>query len=102
MKCRLDIRPEAETDLADAASWYQAERAELGAEFSAEMRQAIRSLADSALLYRVRARRRGREVRWLLQQRFPYRVIYYIEGQTVRIFAVLHAKRSDAAWKQRL
>lgn len=102
MKYRLDIRPEAETDLVDAACWYQAERSELGAEFSAEVRQAIHTLTDNALLYRVRARRRGRGVRWVLTERFPYRVIYYIEAETVRIFAVLHAKRCDAAWKQRL
>lgn len=102
MICRLDIRPEAEEDIRSAARWYEGERAGLGVDFTEVAYTAIDSLADHALLYRVRCRRRGREIRWLSPQRFPYRVIYYVEGQTVRIFAVLHAKRSDSAWKERL
>lgn len=101
MKFRLDIRSEAEADIAAAANWYGSEAEELGEDFTTEVRRAIRSLASNAKLYRVRARRRGKEVRWLLSKRFPYHILYYIEGNAVKIFAVLHAKRHDRAWKKR-
>jgi len=45
---------------------------------------------------------RRREIRWLLTSRFPYRVIYYLEDDSIRIFAVLHAKRSERFWRERL
>jgi len=99
---RLDIWPEAENDIRQAARWYEAELTGLGVDFTEVAYAAVDSLADNALLYRIRARYRHREVRWLLTARFPYRVIYDIEGESVRIFAVLHAKRSDSAWKERL
>ena len=102
MSYRLDIWPEAVNDIRQAARWYETELTGLGIDFTEVVYAAVDSLADNALLYHIRARCRRREVRWLLTTRFPYRVIYYIEGDSVHIFAVLHAKRSDRAWKERV
>jgi plasmid stabilization system protein ParE len=68
---RLDIRPEAEDDIRSAARWYEGERAGLGVDFTEVAYTAIDSLADNALLYRVRCRRRGREIRWLSPPTLP-------------------------------
>ena len=35
---RLEVRPEAELDALEAASWYDSEREALGTEFLAELR----------------------------------------------------------------
>lgn len=101
MSCRLVVRREARADIMEAASWYSQQKAQLGVDFSVATDAAIDSLAENALLYRVRARHHGKEVRWLFTRRFPYRVMYYHDGKTVRIFAVLHASRSDAHWQER-
>jgi len=98
----LDIWPDTEADIRSAARWYNSEQGGLGVDFAEAVYATIDSLERNPFLHRVRARYRRREVRWVYPERFPYRIIYYVEGQAVRIFAVLHAKRSDAAWKTRL
>jgi len=40
-------------------------------------------------------------VRWIYPGAFPYRIIYYVEGDAVKVFAVLHAARHDRAWRRR-
>ncbi|MBI4026053.1 MAG: type II toxin-antitoxin system RelE/ParE family toxin [Verrucomicrobia bacterium] len=104
MSYGLDIWPVAEDDIRSAARWYNSEQSGLGIDFAEEVYVAIDSLERNPFLYRVRVRYRRREIRWLFPKRFPYRVIYYVEGPAVRIFvfAVLHAKRSDRTWKERV
>lgn len=100
MTYRLIIRDEAEADLAEAARWYEGEVAQLGVEFLTEARRVIYNAAANPFLYPAISRRA--QVRRALTYRFPYRVFYRIRHGTVIIFAVLHAKRSDAAWRDRL
>lgn len=101
MNLRLVIRPEARADMIEAAMWYEEKQTGLGADFSQEVLNAINSLDAKASLYRVRARCRCHEVRWLYPERFPYRVMYFVEAGTVTVFAVIHAKRHHAAWNER-
>jgi len=77
---RLDIRPEAEDDIRQAARWYDNEQTGLGVDFTEIAYAGIDSLADNPLLYRLRARYRRREIRWLLTSHFPY-----LEDDSVRI-----------------
>ena len=100
MKYRVVVRPEVDDDLREAESWYEQQRAGLGAEFQEEVRAAISSLPGNPLLYR--ARHRLMQVRWLHPRRFPYRIIYRVNNDTVTIFAVLHAARHDRHWRQRI
>jgi plasmid stabilization system protein ParE len=98
----LDVWPAVETDIEGAADWYELQREGLDEAFVTEIRRAIRSLSANPHLHRVRVRYRRLEVRWLFAKRFPHRIIYYIEGNAVRVFAVFHAKRDDREWKRRL
>jgi plasmid stabilization system protein ParE len=100
MRFNLDILPDALTDIIAAAAWYEQQREGLGKEFAYEVNRAIDSLSDNALAFRIRYRRR--DVRWAYPRRFPYRVCYYIQEQTVHIFAVVHAARHDREWRKRL
>jgi plasmid stabilization system protein ParE len=100
MTCRLIIRPEAEPDLADAARWYENEVAHLGVGFLTEARRVIHNAVANPFLYPAISRRP--QVHRALTQRFPYRVVDRIRHGAVIVFAVLHAKRSDTAWKDRL
>jgi plasmid stabilization system protein ParE len=102
VKYRLDIRPEAEADIRSAARWYETERTGLGVRFTEAIYEAIDLLADNALLYRIKLRRHRHEVRWTFPKGFPFRVMYYVEGLVVRVFAVFHAKRDDQEWKRRV
>jgi toxin ParE1/3/4 len=37
-----------------------------------------------------------------LLRRFPHRVLYLIDGGQVVVFAVMHRRRDDPAWRERL
>jgi len=97
---RLEIRPDVLADIEEAAGWYEDREPGLGSEFTHEVLQAIDTLSSNPLIYRVRHRRR--QVRWLLMDRFPYRIIYRLNGDLITIFAVLHSARHDRNWKNRL
>ena len=99
MSYNLEIRPDALADIAEAATWYEGREPRLGVEFVRAIREAIDSLPANPLIYRLRNRRRN--VRWFVPSRFPYRIIYRVEGELITIIAVLHAARHDRSWKVR-
>jgi plasmid stabilization system protein ParE len=100
MRFSLDILPDAIADITEAAHRYERQCSGLGTEFAEEVNAAIDSLSLKALIFRVRYRRKG--VRWLYPLRFPYRICYYVEAQTVHVFAVIRAARHDRQWTRRL
>lgn len=99
MKWRIELRPEAITDLDDAAAWYEEKSAGLGRDLVRQISAAISRLGLTPLTPRLRHRSAG--VRWIYPKRFPYRIVYPVEAETVVIFAILHAARSDVAWRER-
>jgi len=44
----------------------------------------------------------GREVREYFIKRFGQRILYSIEGETLVVFAIVHATRRPSAWHRRL
>jgi toxin ParE1/3/4 len=100
MRFKVDILPLAISDITEAAQWYEEQREGLGIEFAVEVDAAIDGLAERALMPRIRYRRKN--VRWVHPRRFPYRVCYYVEEETVHVFAVIHDARHDRVWRARL
>jgi toxin ParE1/3/4 len=96
----LEIRPEAQDDIQEAANWYEKQQPGLGHDFARAVLEEIESLTANPLRYRLRDRRRN--VRWLKSRKFPYRVVYQISEEVVTVFAVLHSVRHDRHWKRRL
>lgn len=97
MRSRLVIRPEAEADLLDAMQWYRDQRPGLEDEFF---------LAFDAGLSKVRRAPQSfpfvhEDIRRALLRRFPYGIYYLLEGETVTVIAVFHAKRNPKRWQQR-
>lgn len=100
MTYRLVIRAEALADIEAAAEWYEEQQPGLGADFARTVRQAINRLPANPLIYCVRERRR--EARWFFPARFPYRIVYRVQGDLITIVAVIHAVRHDRHWRERL
>lgn len=98
MSRRLLTRPEVEADINQAAAWYEQQRSGLGAEFAREIWRTIDTLADNSLLYRVQ----HRVLRWIVPKRFPYRIVFTVGTDCVVIHCVVHAKRLDRHWKERI
>ena len=100
MSYSLEIRPDALADIAEAATWYEEREAGLGLEFVRTIREAVGNLSATPFAHRLRSRRRN--VRWFLPSRFPYRIVYRVNGEHITIIAVVHAARHDRHWKERV
>lgn len=100
MNRRLIIRPEAESDIIDAAVWYESREAELGFEVAAEIGAAIKRAVEYPGAHMLL--RKYPEVHRALARRFPYRIFYIVRSDAIVIFAVLHAARHDRKWQQRI
>lgn len=91
------LRPRAEHDIRSAFEWYESQRAGLGAEFLAALRERLEAVRDhpetSPVLYRG--------IRRAVLSRFPYLVFYVVRSDLVSVLAVLHHARNPAVWPRR-
>jgi len=102
MSWKLVSPLDVETDIADAAAWYESHERRLGAQFVSEVRNVWRSLADNPFLNS--RKHPSKPIHWRRTERFPYRVVYEVfeAEKTVLIIAVLHSARHDRQWRKRI
>jgi len=98
MKYKVIIQPEAEDDLANAFSWYEDRRPGLGHNFLLHMEAGLNFIEKSPELHRIGYK----GTRMHLVKRFPYKIIYLFETETIRVLAVFHGKRNPEVLKKRL
>lgn len=90
------LRAEAEADLEDAARWDE-QRQGLGGRLLDEVLRTIRLIEENPNRYpRVHG-----ETRRAVTHRFPFGIFYNVDDDGVVVFAVLHASRNPARWKER-
>jgi plasmid stabilization system protein ParE len=97
VKSIVHFRPDAETDVADAAAWYETQRAGLGAEFLDEILSTCSSIAENPETYPVVYRKAPRAV----IHEFPFGIYYRIGIGLVVIVAAMHGSRDPNKWKSR-
>ena len=97
MKPIVHFRPDAETDVADAAAWYENQRKGLGTEFLDEILATCSSISENPKMYPVL----HRETRRAIIHKFPFSIFYRIENGLVSIVAVMHGSRDPDKWKKR-
>jgi plasmid stabilization system protein ParE len=97
MKRRTFVRPEAQTDIREAARWYEDREAGLGLRFIHEIRTSLEHISQSPLRFPIVEE----EVRRALLHKFPYSIYFVNESEAVAIIAVLHQHRRPGAWKSR-
>lgn len=88
----------AESDIAEAATWYREQEPGLDRKFIEEVDACINRIRRGPDSY---AKRR-REYRAAMLRRFPYTVYYRTVGTEIRIVAVLHHRRGPKARERRL
>jgi len=93
----VSFRAEAFADVAEAFSWYQAQRPGLGDEFEAELGRTL----DLLLTMPEAAPAVHRHVRRALVHRFPYALYFTLADEGIEVLAVLHTRRSPAIWHRR-
>ena len=93
----IQVRPEAEDDLAEAALWYEAQRLGLGRRFLDEVEAVFAAIAERPLRFPPL----HRQTRRALLHRFPYGVYYLAEADRIVVVAVMHARRHPRRWRER-
>jgi len=93
----VHIRPEAETDLEEAALWYEKQNPRLGDEFLDEGQGIFKILSENAYLYAVT----HKNTRRALVHRFPFGVSYLIDQNSIIVVAVMHGSRHPKRWQKR-
>jgi len=95
---RISIQPDAVADIAEAASWYECQRPDLGIEFIFEIDAAVDRAAESPEIYEEL----DLGIRRALLRRFPYAVYFLFESGVVDVIALLHQHQSPSIWQSRL
>ena len=91
------LRPEAEIDVEEAASWYEFQQPGLGLEFLDEIKCVFNRVAQNPLLYKVL----HRSVRRALIHKFPFGVYYCVTEKEIVVIAVMHECRNPLRWQER-
>jgi plasmid stabilization system protein ParE len=86
-------RREYETALARYRSYSQ----RTGERFAAEVLHTIESICEFPESHPFQTG----TYRFALVRRYPYRLIYYVKGDTVRVVAVAHGRRRPNYWRRR-
>jgi plasmid stabilization system protein ParE len=98
MTLEVCLRPEAERDLLEAASWYEEQQSGLGHRFLDEALKAFAAIAEKPSLYPIV----HRNTRRLLIHRFPFGVYYRVEVEVVVVIAIMHGSRDPRTWQRRV
>ena len=99
MTLRITADPEAESEIGEAAGWYEDRLTGLGLEFLAAVERAFSLIAENPERFPVW--KQGHAFRRCLLKRFPYMVFYEIEEDRVVVWAVAHVRRKPGYWVSR-
>jgi plasmid stabilization system protein ParE len=94
---RYEFHPEAEQELYEAASRYEAEVPELGLRFGDEVERVIQLLLEHPEL----GSRLDADLRHFVLHRFPFSIVYAAVADLIYIVAVAHGGREPGYWQSR-
>ncbi|HEY8930541.1 MAG TPA: type II toxin-antitoxin system RelE/ParE family toxin [Mucilaginibacter sp.] len=89
MGYKLLIQKEALVELQEAFDWYEEQKIDLGYEFLNEVEVCYRNLSD----YPERYSYINERYRRIKTDRFPYILVFEIEGNVVIVNTIRHIKR---------
>ena len=90
MSTPVVIRGLAQSDLEEAAAWYDSRQFELGEELVGQVGSTISAVADRPESFPIAYARRTRRA---LVKRFPFAVYFILEPKRIVILAILHTRR---------
>jgi toxin ParE1/3/4 len=89
----------ARQELREAAHWYEARGDGLGAEFVSAVGACLARVSDKPAAFPEVRRAPG--IRRALLRRFPYAVVFLVDGDIITVLAVAHGRRRPLYWKAR-
>lgn len=96
------LEDEASDELGDAATWYEQERPGLSDSFLAAVEASLVRIGEwPEAAPAVGDLLGGGLIRSAQVRRFPYRVVYVVHDEVVRVLAVAHTRREPRYWQGR-
>ena len=95
---RFIYHPDALTEYADAALYYDQRAPGLGGQFVKEIDASINRILDAPDRWHCVEE----DVRRYLVRRFPYGILYTIEESYVLVVALMHLSRAPGYWRYRI
>jgi plasmid stabilization system protein ParE len=89
MSFKMVVRGSAAKDVLEVFFWYHLISPSLGARFMVALKECYDSIEATPRGYQIR---RG-DFRHAMLRKFPYRVVFEVEGQEVFIYRVVHQRR---------
>jgi plasmid stabilization system protein ParE len=94
---KIKYHSEARKDFFEAAEYYEKQGVGLGDEFIYEVEKVL----DIILQQPFSGRKITSTERRFLTNRFPYGIVYSVENELIKIFAVMDLRRKPSYWKHR-
>lgn len=88
----------AREELAEAKRFYNRQQQGLGESFQREAETAARQVRERPLAWQAEIE----PVRRFIFDRFPYKMLYIVRGETVIVVAVAHQHRQPDYWVERV
>jgi plasmid stabilization system protein ParE len=96
VKFTLFVKAEAIQDMKEAFDWYENKRTGLGTEFLNEVDEFFNRITQNPEHYQS-----YRNQRVAVMHRFPFKIVYEVERETIVVYAVYHDKRSPEKLTER-
>ena len=93
----VGFHPDAESEMIQAAAYYEAQQPELGQRFLAPVQDAVNRICVNPRLFPLVES----DVRRCLTKTFPFGVLFREQSETIVVMAVMHLHRDPDYWKQR-
>lgn len=94
----LRLHELARQELREAIDYYESERVGRGQAFGQAVADAFTKVLESPLTFQIVFD----PCRRYVLKRYPYTIIYAVEGDEVEVYAVAHARRRPGYWMDRL
>lgn len=94
----VEFHGAAASELDDAISYYRAISRELSDQFRDEAEIRVKRIAERPEAWQPLSQ----GLRRYLMGRFPYGIVFQVQGTNIKIYAVMHLKRRPGYWSKRL
>jgi Plasmid stabilisation system protein. len=94
----LEIKEEADADIAESYIWYETQKPSLGDTFLEEVDEYFEVLIKNPEAFQIKNRKNNRLAPL---KKFPFVIVYRIEQSSIVVFAVYHTSRNPKKWKKR-
>ncbi|SMD46198.1 ParE toxin of type II toxin-antitoxin system, parDE [Aquiflexum balticum DSM 16537] len=99
MPYNYQLSEEAESDVYDSFLWYEKQKEGLGEEFLEALDAAGKAITINPTTYRIRFKNK---VRAFVVDRFPYLILYIVNGNDIDVISVFNTNQHPRRWKERL